>query len=191
MTYVDVRPVTPDRFPDLAAVLEPRKTKGTCWCLAWRISDKEFRSRSADERGEYMKSVVEGAEHAPGVIAYVDGQPAGWCSVSPQSDYARFVSSRSIPRNEEAWSVACFVVLTPFRGQGLAEQLLNGAVEHAAASGATVIEGYPVDPAGGKVNPTLAYVGTKGVFERCGFTQAGETSAKSDGRARLVMRRSL
>lgn len=138
-----------------------------------------------------LSEIVTESDDAPGIIAYVDGKPAGWCSVSPQNSYARFVSSRSIPRNEEAWSVACFVVLANYRGQGLAHRLLEGAVDYARSRGAVVMEGYPVDPDGGKVNSTLAYVGTRSVFEKAGFEEVATTSAKSDGLARIVMRKTL
>ncbi|MET9514332.1 DUF2461 family protein [Streptomyces sp. NPDC002994] len=62
-----------------------------------------------------------------------------------------------------------------------------GPEVHTARAG----EGYPVDPEGGRVNPTLAYVGTMEMFERAGFRRMKMTEAKSDKRHRWVMRRDL
>jgi hypothetical protein len=69
--------------------------------------------------------------------------------------------------------------------------LLAGAVEFARAHGAPAVEGYPVDNDGARVNPTLAYVGTRRLFESAGFTKAADTTAVSDGFPRVLMRRDL
>jgi hypothetical protein len=37
----------------------------------------------------------------------------------------------------------------------------------------------------------MAYVGTRGVFERAGFVKAADTQAMSGGLPRLLMRRDL
>ena len=77
------------------------------------------------------------------------------------------------------------------RGRGISLPLLEGAVAYARSCGAPAVEGYPVDNGGAKVDLTMAYVGTRGVFERAGFTLAARTDAVSGGFPRVVMRRSL
>ena len=53
----------------------------------------------------------------------------------------------------------------------MAGALLAAAVEHAFAHGATVVEGYPVDPARRpKAGPADLYHGTLGLFLAAGFT---------------------
>ena len=98
-------------------------------------------------------------EPGPGVLAYVDGEVAGWCSVAPKSTYRALVNSQTIPhvQDEAAWSVVCFVVRPRFRRRGLMHQLLDGAAGHAQAMGATMLEGYPVDPGGQRINQTSGY----------------------------------
>ena len=71
----------------------------------------------------------------------------------------------------------------------LAGALLEGAVAYAAQRGAPVVEGYPVDNRGEKVDLTMAYVGTRKLFEDAGFTLASETDATSAGFPRVIMRR--
>ena len=53
------------------------------------------------------------------------------------------------------------------------------------------MEAYPVDPAGRRMDLTMAFVGTRSMFERVGFEVVGETTAQASGMTRLVMRRPL
>ena len=59
------------------------------------------------------------------------------------------------------------------------------------AGGAPAVEGYPVDNAGEKVDLTMAYVGTRHVFERAGFTKASDTTSVLNGFPRVLMRLDL
>ena len=70
-------------------------------------------------------------------------------------------------------------------------RLLEGAVAYARANGAPAVEGYPVDNRGEKVDLTMAYVGTRSLFERGGFTKASDTDSISGGFPRVVMRLAL
>ncbi len=127
------------------------------------------------------------------MLAYVDGEVAGWCSVAPKSTYRALVNSRTIPHvaDEGAWSVVCFVVRPGFRRRGLMHRLLDGAVEHADAMGAAAVEGYPVDPGGGRIDQTSGYVGTVQLFEAHGFERVLLTAGRRGGKPRWLVRREL
>jgi GNAT superfamily N-acetyltransferase len=131
------------------------------------------------------------SEPGPGVLAYVDGEVAGWCSAAPKFTYRALVRSRTIPhvQDEGAWSVVCFVVQPRFRRRGLMHQLLDGAVGHAHAMGAAVLEGYPVDPVGERVDQTSGYVGTVALFEAHGFSRVCPTAGRRGGKRRWLVRR--
>jgi GNAT superfamily N-acetyltransferase len=73
-------------------------------------------------------------------------------------------------QDECAWSVVCFVVRPGFRRRGLMHLMLDGAVGHAHAMGATVLEGYPVDVSGERIDQTSGYVGTVHLFENAGHS---------------------
>jgi GNAT superfamily N-acetyltransferase len=184
---VTVRPAL-GRFVDLATVVGTRRPDaGGCWCMAYRDSRVPNPERPAYMRGECA------TEPGPGVLAYVDEVVAGWCSVAPRTRYRRLVHSRTIPilDDRDAWVAVCFVVRAGFRRHGLMHRLLSGAVEHADAHGAEVVEGYPVETGGGRVDVISGYVGTVEVFERAGFVRAGTTTGRSGGRPRVVMRKVL
>jgi GNAT superfamily N-acetyltransferase len=89
------------------------------------------------------------------------------------------------------WSLWCIRVRPGHRGKGIAHALLDGAVAYARSHGAPAIEGYPVDNHGDKVDLTMAYVGTRAIFERAGFSKAADTTSVSGGFPRVVMRLDL
>jgi GNAT superfamily N-acetyltransferase len=180
-----------DGFYEVVGVKKPGG--GGCWCMSYRDS----RLNNA-ERPLYIQDECS-REPGPGVLAYVDGEVAGWCSIAPRSSYRRLMNSRTIPFLDEgpvaaadAWVAVCFVVRPKFRHQGLMNVLLEGAVEHARSHGARVVEGYPIESeTAGKVDVISGYVGTTRLFERAGFRRAAETTAHSGGRVRWVMRKEL
>ena len=129
----------------------------------------------------------------PGLLAYSDGKPVGWCAVGPRADMGRLTRSRTIQQVDDlpVWSVICFVVKAGHRRRGVATRLLEEAVAFAGLHGAPAIEGYPVDTEGTRINTTLAFVGTTALFGKVGFERIAETKATSAGRSRWIMRRDL
>ena len=187
-----VRPATKARFGDVATMLGPKNPgSSVCWCLSHRLDAKTNRSLTGRARGEYVKMLC-GRRAAPGVLAYADGEVAGWAAVAPRSDLP-FARSAKIPHVDDlpVWSVWCIRVRPGYRGRGISHTLLDGAVAYARSRGAPAIEGYPVDNQGKKVDQTMAYVGTRKLFEDAGFTKAADTTSTSGGFPRVVMRLDL
>ena len=184
---IEVLPAT-GRWDDFASFMVPRKPGARgCVCIAYRNSSLDMPGRVA-----HMRALCQ-SEPGPGVLAYVDDQVAGWCSVAPKSTYRALVNSRTIPhvQDEDAWSVVCFVVRPAFRRRGLMHHLLDGAVEHAHAMGATALEGYPVDPGSDRIDQTSGYVGTVQLFEAHGFSRVRQTVGRRGGKLRWLVRRQL
>ena len=188
---IEVRPASV--FDDVAAVLGPKRPDANvCWCLSYRLtSSKENRELVGPARGERVRELVAQSP-PPGVIAYDGDEPVGWAAVHPRADTS-FATNRRIPRLDDldAWSVWCMRVRPGHRGEGISHALLAGAVEFAREHGAPAIEGYPVDNRGAKVDLTMAYVGTRSLFERAGFTKAADTTSVLNGFPRVVMRLDL
>lgn len=128
-------------------------------------------------------------EPGPGVLAYVDGVAAGWCSVAPRSSHRRLMHSRTIPLVDDAdpWSVVCFVVRGGYRKQGLMHLLLQGAIDHVRAHGGGILEGYPGE-ADERMDGISAYIGTTRLFEAAGFERVQPTDSRVGGRVRWLMR---
>jgi GNAT superfamily N-acetyltransferase len=188
----DVRPATLDRFDDVATMLGPKNPASTvCWCLSHRIDSKTSRQLLGAERGEFVKELTR-RPVAPGVLAYDGEDVVGWAAVAPRSELP-FARSTKIPHVDDlpVWSIWCIRVRPGHRGRGIAQPLLEGAVDYARSKGAPAVEGYPVDNRGAKVDLTMAYVGTRSLFERAGFTKAADTDSVSGGFPRVVMRLAL
>jgi GNAT superfamily N-acetyltransferase len=189
---IEVRPANAQRFDDVATMLGPKNPRSSvCWCLSHRIDAKTNQELVGPARGEYVRKPCS-RDVAPGVLAYEGGEVVGWAAVAPRAELP-FARSRKIPHVDDlpVWSVWCIRVRPGHRGKGISHALLDGAVAYARSHGAPAVEGYPVDNKGQKVDLTMAYVGTRGVFERAGFTKAADTTSVSGGIPRVLMRLDL
>lgn len=175
------REVDESTWPDLVALMEGRGGPKHCWCLVWREPYKVRRDLDLEGRRALMHDRVE-AGTPLGILAYVEGEPAGWCSVAPRESHVALGGPEDDPDVGDVWSVVCFFVPTRFRKQRLAEALLEEAVSVARAHGAAVVEAYPVDPA----SPSYRFMGFVPMFERAGFREVGRAGSR-----RHVMRLDL
>jgi GNAT superfamily N-acetyltransferase len=180
-------------FDDVKAVVGPKRPDANvCWCLSYRLtSSKENLSLRGPERGERVRQLVE-QNPPPGVLAYDGDEVVGWAGVHRRADTS-FATNRRIPHVDDldVWSVWCIRVRPGHRGEGISHHLLTGAVEFARDHGAPAIEGYPLDNEGKKVDLTMAYAGTRRLFEKAGFTKAADTDSVLSGFPRVLMRLDL
>ncbi|MHB1004651.1 MAG: GNAT family N-acetyltransferase [Chloroflexota bacterium] len=174
---IQVFPATPERWEDLVSLFGPRGACAGCWCMWFRLHNRDYVAAGADARRQMMAGLVAGDE-PPGLLAYVDGQVAGWCAVAPRDVYERLTTSRVLaPVDEQpVWSVVCFFIDRRYRGRGLTVALLEAAVAHAHARGARMVEGYPVEPRGDRLAPAFAYHGLATAFRRAGFAEVARRS---------------
>jgi GNAT superfamily N-acetyltransferase len=186
---VSVHDATPDRWPDVEAVMATRGDPARCWCQYFRLRGAAWRESTRTSNRAGLRLQVE-SDRPPGVLAYLDGAPVGWCGVAPRSAYPRLAASAVASSVEDAdgvWAVVCFVVRVGQRRRGVAGPLLDGVVDLARRYGAGIVEGYPVDPAAREsVSSSELYHGPLQVFRRAGFT---EVARPYPGRA--VVRRTL
>ncbi len=168
---LEIRPVTPERWPHLVELFERRGPRGGrcntpaygCWCMYWR---ERMLPHGEPKKRALAKLVRAGRE--PGLLAYDSGVPVGWVSVAPREEYTALVGSPQYRPREEGggpavWSIVCFAVDRYARRRGIAAALLDAAVEHAFAHGASSVEAYPhtADP--------RDYMGHTELYRRAGF----------------------
>ena len=180
-------PASPDRWEDLEQLFGPRGACAGCWCMWWRREPAEWGRGKGEGNRKALREVVRGGD-PPGLIAYVAGVPAGWIAVAPREAYPRLQRSRSFKPLDDrpVWSVTCFFVAREFRKRGLTVQLLEGAAKYARKRGATMLEGYPIEPGKGRVADAWVFTGLAAAFRRAGFVEAARPS-----RTRPIMRRTL
>ncbi len=186
---IEVRPATV--FDDVKTMVGPKRPDANvCWCLSYRIPSKENVSLHGPERGQKVRELMK--QGPPGVSAYDGDEVVGWAAVHPRADTS-FATNRKIPHVDDldVWSVWCIRVRPGHRGKGISHALLEGAVEFARQGGAPAVEGYPVDNRGERVDLTMAYVGTRALFEKAGFRKAADTDSVLNGFPRVLMRLEL
>ncbi len=175
---LEIHPLTSDRWEDLVALFGEKGACGGCWCMWWRLARSAFlKGKGAGNRRALGKIVRAGG--VPGLIAYCDGTPAGWCSVAPREDYPVLSRSRVLAPVDDrpVWSIVCFFVAKPFRRTGLTAALIEGALAYAKKNGAAIVEGYPVEPKRGAMPDAFAYTGLASSFLRAGFAEVARRSA--------------
>lgn len=169
---LDFYPLTPERWDDLVALFGPRGACGGCWCLWWRLKHSQFEKQKGEQNKRALKRIVDSGE-VPGLLAYADGHPVGWCSVAPREAFPRLGRSRILKRVDDrpVWSAVCFFVDKQFRRKGVAVRLLEAAVEHAKKHGAKTVEGYPVEPRKASTPDAFAFTGLASAFRKAGFVE--------------------
>lgn len=184
---MEIHPATADRFDDVVAILGEG-----CLCQYWRMSSGDYSRANLEARLAALRAQME-EKPQPGLVAYVDGEPAGWVGFGVRQRVGRLVRSRTIPALDDlpVWSVYCFTVRVGYRRAGIARALLESLVAYAREHGAPALEAYPVETGGKRIHGTAAYVGTTGMFEDAGFQRVLETEARSDHRPRWLMRLAL
>jgi GNAT superfamily N-acetyltransferase len=170
ISALDVRPLTRDRFPDLAALFEEGGDPKWCWCVYFRFRGRDWSDSTAADNRAALESLAE-RPLAPGLVGYRDGRAVGWVSLGPREDYERLSYSKILAPVDDTpvWSIVCFVVSRKVRGQGVGAAMLAAAIAFARAHGATTLEAYPVDVSAGRVPAANAFHGTAAMFERAGF----------------------
>ncbi len=172
-----VVPLTPDRWPDLEAIFNAKgcSIARGCWCMAYRLSGSRESLPSGMTRAQANRSALKAlvdAGNPPGLIGYRGNVPVGWVSIGPREDYARLERSPVMKPvdDQPVWSVICFVVPPAYRGQGVAQALLKGAVAYAKKQGATLVEAYPVDKPGRSSDDSM-WFGAKSMYDNAGFQE--------------------
>jgi len=174
------RAVTPATRADFERLFGSPGAPHYCWCMVWRRTPEEAKHHDAPDRKRQMMRRIA-AEMPVGLLAYTDGEPSGWVSIAPRETY-RNLGGPPAKAGEAIWSLVCFFVPRRLRGQGTVHRLIAAAVAHARASGATVVEAYPVDAAA----PSYRFMGFVSVFNDAGFVEVGLA-----GTRRHVMRLKL
>lgn len=185
-----LRPLTPDRFGDLEKIFEARgcSVARGCWCMYYRVRGKGAYTRPSEEQRALSRDALKALaaqDPPPGLVGYRGREPVGWVSLGPREDYAKLDHSPAMKPvdDQPVWSIVCFVVPSEYRQQGVAKELLAGAVAWAKRRGVRLLESYPVDrddPAA----PDAPWFGSKTMFDQAGFTEVARHKP-----ARPIMRR--
>jgi GNAT superfamily N-acetyltransferase len=169
---ITFHPLTPEHWSDFEKLFGPRGATAGCWCMYWRLTRSLFEEQQGELNRRNMKALVDSGI-IPGILAYSDDEPVGWCSIAPREEFSTLGRSRILkPVDEQpVWSVVCFFISRAYRRKGLTVKLLKAAIEYAGSNGARIIEGYPVEPKEGRAPDVFVYTGLSSAFKQVGFIE--------------------
>ncbi|MFJ4225899.1 GNAT family N-acetyltransferase [Microbacterium sp. NPDC089695] len=180
MVTITTEVATTARWRDVQHALTGGGDGASCQCIWPMLRNKDWNETTTPQRTEMFRDEIADGP-PPGLVAYVDGEAAGWVRIGPRPRQLRLAYTRTIAAatsepfdDESVWAVSCFVVRREHRGTGLNRVLLDAAVDFARASGARLIEGYPVDTRGAKQHSNELFHGTLSTFLASGFSETGE-----------------
>jgi GNAT superfamily N-acetyltransferase len=189
-----IAPANEASWKDLRQIFGTRGDPSRCFCQRYKMAPGEsWASVGAEELAARLREQTEcgnpRSASTSGLVAFLDGEPAGWCAVEPRPAYPRMLRSMRVPwdgrsedkDDESVWAVTCFVTRAGFRKRGITHALARAAVEHARERGVRALEGYPITTK--DVILSELHVGTIGAFEASGFTEVGRPTPR-----RAVMR---
>lgn len=188
-------PANEASWDDLRAVFGTADYPAHCLCQRFKVTGWAWRDTTLEERVAMLREQTACGEPdaatTSGLVAYVDGEPAGWVAVEPRTAYPKLRTLR-VPwtgraedkDDDRVWAVTCFAVRKGYRGRGLTYPLARAAVEHARERGARAIEAYPmITQPGREITWGEVHVGARQVFDDAGFVEVSHPTVR-----RVVMR---
>ncbi|MDQ2933398.1 MAG: GNAT family N-acetyltransferase [Chloroflexota bacterium] len=182
---------------DLQTVFGSRGSAAICQCQRYKLAPREaFKSFPAEERALRLRAQTNcgltGATSTSGLVAYLEGEPVGWCAVEPRPAYQGLLRVFRVPwegraedkTDESVWAVTCVFARAGFRRRGVSQALARAAVDFARERGARALEAYPMlTLRGEEITWGELHMGTRGIFAAAGFTEVSHPTPR-----RVVMR---
>jgi GNAT superfamily N-acetyltransferase len=163
-------PLTLARWDDFQTLFTEPGIQNGCWCMYWRLRRADCQHGYGEGNKQAFKTLLEGG-NVPGILAYHQGQPVGWCAIAPREETAVLDRSPMLKRVDDlpVWSITCFFISKPYRRQRMTELLIHAALDYARQQGAQIVEAYPLRTEITKLLPYERYMGIQSTFERLGF----------------------
>lgn len=184
-----VIPANRATFDDLQTIFGTRGTAARCQCQRYKLAPGEaFGNVPREERAERLQEQTDAgrpdAETTSGLVAYLDGEPVGWCAVEPRSRYDGLRRVFRVPWQDRAedrsdasvWSLTCVFTRAGFRRRGVSHALVAAAVPFARERGARALEGYPIVTK--DVIEEELHVGTVAAFVASGFVEVSRPTLR-------------
>jgi GNAT superfamily N-acetyltransferase len=192
---ITIVPANEASWDDLRAIFGTRGYAAYCQCQRFKVGPHPWTALSVAERMERLEKETHcgfpSARTTSGLVAYLDGEPVGWCAVEPRTAYPRLPARRVVyaARGEDkdddgVWAATCFATRAGFRRRGVSRALARATVDFARERGARALEGYPmITEPGQDVTWGELHVGSRSIFADAGFQEVSHPTLR-----RVVMR---
>jgi GNAT superfamily N-acetyltransferase len=194
---LEIVPANKAACEDLQTVFGRRGSAAVCQCQRFKLAPGEaFKSYPAEERELRLRAQTNcgqpRAATTSGLVAYLGGEPVGWCAVEPRPAYEGLLRVYRIPwegrsedkTDESVWAVTCIFARAGFRRSGIGYALARASIDFARERGARALEAYPmITQPGAEITWGELHMGTLSMFVVAGFTEVSRPSHR-----RAVMR---
>jgi GNAT superfamily N-acetyltransferase len=192
---ITIVPANEASWEDLQAIFGTRGYAAYCQCQRFKVGQVPWSGVPLPERMERLRAQTQcgypGAATTSGLVAYLNGEPVGWCAVEPRTAYPRLPPARVAfkARGEDkdddgVWAVTCFATRAGFRRQGITRALARATVDFARTRGARALEAYPmITQPGQEITWGETHVGTRSIFADAGLQEVSHPTPR-----RVVMR---
>lgn len=151
-----ITPLQPRHAARLAALFE--RCDNACFCRYFAFEGDKYawQDRLANDPERSKQELIQGAEqqnpHVRGIVALdpSDDKVVAWLKITPATQLTKLYDQRlyrGLPcfggDRQGVYTLGCFFIDPAFRGQGISQQLITAAIEHAKALGATSLEALP------------------------------------------------
>ena len=194
---VRIVPANEASWEDLQAVFGTLRDPARCYCQRYKMQPGEsWASFPSEERAFRLRAQTDcghpESDTTSGLVAYLDGEPVGWCAVDPRSANPRLLRNCRVPwegraedkSDDSVWAVTCFVTRAGFWRRGISRARARAAVDFARDRGARALEGYPMLTEAGKgIMLGEPHAGSRTTFADAGFREVSRPTVR-----RAVMR---
>lgn len=145
--------------------------------MLWRLKRSVFEEQKGEQNKTAFKALVDSGKE-PGILAYANGKPIGWCALAPRETYSALERSRVLKRLDDkpVWSIVCLFIASPYRRKGVSVELLKAAADYVRKRGGKIVEGYPVEPRKDEMPDAFAWTGLASAFLKAGFVECERRS---------------
>ncbi|MEN8193392.1 MAG: GNAT family N-acetyltransferase [Bacteroidota bacterium] len=180
MLEIKFKELTAETWNNFEKLFGERGACGGCWCMYWRLRNKDFENEKGSGNKKAMKKLVKNKEQI-GILMYLDNEPIGWCSVAPREDFVRLENSKILrPIDDKpVWSIVCFFIHKKYRRKGYSVEMLKGVIEITKNKSVKILEGYPNESKKDNIPAAFAWTGIASAFTKVGFK---EVTRRSDTR---------
>lgn len=174
---IEIYPLTKERWVDFKKLFGEKGACGGCWCMLWRVKRSVFETGKGEKNRRAMQTLV-GSGKVPGLLAYVDGKPVGWCSVAPREHFPALENSRILQPvdAQPVWSITCLFVEKNCRRQGISVALLRATADYVKRQGGKIVEGYPTESKKERLPDVFVWMGLASAYRRAGFIECARRS---------------
>jgi GNAT superfamily N-acetyltransferase len=144
---ISVVPANEASWEDLQTIFGTRGQAARCQCQRYKLRAREsFGSFPVEEHAFRLRRQTDcghpESDTTSGLVAYLDGEPVGWCAVEPRTAYESLLRNYRVPWEGRAedkadgsvWAVTCLFTRAGFRKRGVSRALARAAVTSPASA---------------------------------------------------------